>query len=210
MAVSGIFEPRPDSGRASNDYVGQFRSGEQRRGRPVSLEAFRVTTDSADVAESIEELFGGATSENDSDKEPLQVHTEAAKVEVEFISIDSGFAVFANNAFVRSCDGSVQTGGDDAGQPCPCAGLDLEGRKAFAGKGGCKPSIKATFRLRAAPDLGVFRFNSGAWSLLEAVQKAEAKVDAAREDDRTVLGHIAIEKVTTRDGRVLTLPRIVV
>lgn len=208
MAVSGIWAPRADSARAENDVVGTFRSGEVRRRQPVALTEWRVTTDSPDVAETIEQLLGGATSENDSDKESLQVHTTTSSVDVEIESIDSGFVVFSNGAFVRSCNGSVQLGGDEAGQPCPCDGLDVEQRKAFAAKGGCKPDIKVVFRLTEAPNLGRFQFRSGAWTLLESVQAVETKVDEAREDGKTVPGRIAIEQVTSKAGKQFTLPRV--
>src|SRR6202012_797635 len=105
VAVSGIFEPRPDSNRVVDDVVATLRTGEVRRRQPVSLDTFRVTTDDADVAEIIQELLGGVTSENDSDKESLQVHTTSDSVDVVFESVDSGFSVFSNNAFVRSCNG---------------------------------------------------------------------------------------------------------
>lgn len=211
MAVSGIFEPRPDTNRVVDDVVATLRTGEVRRRQPVSLDYFRVTTDDADVAEIVQELLGGEVSENDSDRESLQVHTTSSSVDVIFESVDSGFSVFSNNAFVRSCNGQVQTGGDEAGQPCPCAGLSLEERKAFAAKGGCKPSINVVFRLADAPNLGRLRFRSGAWTLLEPIQRVELAVDTAREEDKPQLrGSISIEQVQTKAGKQFKLPRVVV
>lgn len=199
-----FFEPRPES-KTYADVVGSFRSGEVRRGKPIALQEFRVTCVDTDTAEAIATLFGGEMEENDNDREPMQVRTNVNRVDVEFTKIDSSLKVFSNNEFVRSCNGSVQTGGDHTGEPCPCAGLTLQERKDS--KGGCKPSVEVTFRLKDNPELGLFRFRSGSWSLLESVQAAEAKVDNA--DGEVVSGHIAIEQVTTKIGRVLTLPRIV-
>ena len=218
MALKGIFAARPQSENNGGGIIGTFRTGIVKRGRPVSLETFRVTTDDADVAETIEQLFGGDTLENDSDKESIQVMTESNEARILVHSIDSAFSVWANNALVRTCNGFVQLSGDAAGQPCPCAELDLEGRKAYAKQGGCKPDIRVVFQLADAPDLGKFQFRSGAWTLAESIQTAEAAVDAARtaadEDDAEfvpVAGKLAIEKVTNKAGdKTFTLPRVTV
>lgn len=207
MAVSDLFEPRPDTSKTHNDTVGTFRSGEVKRGKPTTLQAFRVTCVDEDTAETISEELGGDVVEHDNDKEPLQVYTNATKVAVIFESIESGFKLWVNNEFVRSCNGQIQTGGDHAGERCPCADLTLQERKDS--KGGCRPSIEVTFRIKSLPELGLFKFRSSSWSLLESVQGAERKVDEARDDDRKVSGHIAIEQVTTKIGRTLTLPRVV-
>lgn len=207
MAIKDLFEPRPETSKTHGDVVGVFRSGEVRRGKPVALAQFRVTCVDPDTAEAIAEQFGGEMEENDSDREPMMVRTEASKVPVTFESIDSGFKLFVNNQFVRSCNGEVQTGGDHTGMPCPCAGLTIQERKDS--RGGCSPNVEVTFRLKDLPDLGLFKFRSSSWILLENVQGVERKVDEARDEGRKVSGSIAIEQITTKAGRALSIPRVV-
>ena len=213
MAIdtSGIWAPRPEAAGPRHDVVGTFRTGTVVKRRPVSLDYFRVTTDDVDVAEALEELLGGDTSENDSDREGLQVMTSASAVDVILESVDSQFSVWSNGKLVRTCNGAIQTSGDDTGRPCPCAGMTLEQRKEFSNAGGCKPAISILFRLEKAPDLGSFRFRSSAWTLMQPIQAVEAKVDEARDNDAPKLrGRIEIEQVTSTSGRTFKLPRVTV
>lgn len=204
MTVKDLFEPRENVSKTLDEFVGVFRAGEVRRGKPIALAQYRVTVVDEDTAEEISKLFGGDVEENDSDRESFQVRTDASSVDVDLLSVDSGFKMFSGSEFIRSCNGETQTGGDHAGEPCPCASLTLQERKDS--RGGCRPNVEVSFRLKAAPGLGIFKFRSSSWILLEAIQAVEAKVDNA--EGEPVPGRLRIEQVVTRAGRSLTLPRV--
>lgn len=187
MIRASVFDTAPSGAGPSGDTF-RLRNGMVRRGKPVALAVWRVTTDSSDVAETIESLFGGSTSENDSDKEPLQVMTEAEQVDIVIApgGIDTGFALWHDGKLVRKCNGETQTQGDEEGLPCPCAGMSWDERKA-AGAGTCKADVLVRFTLADAPDLGEGVFRSGNLTLMRDIQRAEARVQDAEGDTNATL-----------------------
>lgn len=187
MIRQSVFETAPQSSGPSGDTF-RLRNGMVKRGKPVALAVWRVTCDSTDVAESIVELFGGDVSENDSDKESLQVMTEAESIDIIIppAGIDTGFALWHDGKLVRKCNGETQTSGDEEGLPCPCAGLSWDERKA-AGAGTCKPDILIRLTLAQAPDLAEGIFRSGNLTLMRDIQRHEAKVQDAETDTPATL-----------------------
>ena len=178
-----IFEVAPeDAPKQYEEAVGRFRSGYQDGGgNPVSLDEWRVTTGDPVVAKAIAEAFGGEPEGwNTKGEEVLEVRTAAPSVD---IILEDGDAIKASMQLmssdfkkVRECDGIQQT--EDFGcADCVCPS-GLKDRKAAAKAGtGCKPSIAVYFRLAELPDLGKFRYYSGAWGLLEEVPGIQAKLD---------------------------------
>lgn len=178
-----IFEVAPeDKPVAYDEAVGRFRSGYQdSSGNPVSLDEWRITTGDPDVAAAVAELFGGVPDEWDTKgEEVIQILTDAPAVD---IILDDGDAVKASMVLmsadfkkIRECDGIQQTEAFECAD-CVCPS-GLKDRKAAAKAGtGCKPNVAVYFRLADAPDLGKFRYYSGAWGLLEKVPALQEELD---------------------------------
>lgn len=119
-----------------DDLVGRFRSGYVANKRPVALQEWRVTTGDPEVAEKIAALL-------DAKSDPAEWEASGE-----------------DNIEVYGSTGSVEIilEGD---RPLRQS-MVLFGRRQ---EGPATPEIVLTFRLAAAPDLGVFEFASESWAL---------------------------------------------
>ncbi|MFE7399581.1 hypothetical protein [Streptomyces sp. NPDC057557] len=221
--IRAIWETDPDAKpkerQFSTDYVGRFRSGRLVGKQPESLNEWRVTTGDPVVAAKISELLGGVSEEWDTEKEDnLEILTGSASVDIiieSSDSLDASMKLFGMSGLVHHCDGVKYLSPDeDKGEPCGCpAAFQDRKDKAKTGRGP-KPSVDLTFKLADAPELGLFRFNSGSWELVKVLHNVIADIDKAggREyaDDDTVTvkgsavrATLAIENVsyTTKAGR---------
>lgn len=202
-----IFETDPDAVRKprsfADDIVGRFRSGYQVNKRPASLTRWRVTTGDPDVAAAVHRLFGGEAPQqwDATGEDNLEVFTDAPKVKIILAGRDAvrqEMVLWGRAGAIRHCDGVEQTG-DNAGRPCECPAL-LADRKDAAKRGtGCVPSTSVTFRLHDQPDLGLFRFSTGSWSLVREITDAE---EALADLDGPALAWLALEQIEYEaDGR---------
>ncbi|MET9959298.1 hypothetical protein ABZ128_09450 [Streptomyces sp. NPDC006326] len=216
--IRRIWETDPDSKprerQFSNDFVGRFRSGRLVGKQPEALSEWRVTTGDPVVAAEIARLMGGDPEEWDTDKEDnIEILTDSSSIEIIIESsdkIDASMKLFGMTGLVHHCDGvEFLSPDEDKGTPCGCPPL-LQDRKDKAKAGrGPKPSIDVVFKLAKAPDLGLFRFNSGSWELVKVLHNVLADVDAY---DGPVRATLAIENVsyTTKAGRDVSYNKPVV
>ena len=172
MPLNKIFTSTPTFG--ADDIVGRGRAGQQIQGRPIALSEWRFTTGDPAVASAVAELFGGEPQkwETQSD-EALEVLSTTAVLPVELTGLTSEFVLWGrSNKPIRTCNGATQN--DDSKNACVCPSDLREHKEAAKAGTACQPSVRALFRLSAAPDLGLFRFNSASWQLAEAVNELEA------------------------------------
>lgn len=200
-------ESRPKKRESfADDIVGRFRSGRLVGKMPESLNAWRVTTGDPVVAAEIATRFGGEPAEWDTDKEDsTEILTDAASVPIIIASsaaLDASMKLFGNSGLIHHCDGfEYLSPEEEKGDPCGCPETMSERKdKAKSGRGP-KPSIDLTFRLADNPDLGIFRFNSGSWSLVDVLADVIGDIEAY--DGAPVRANLAIEHVayTTKAGR---------
>lgn len=163
--------PKGDGGNPYyNDVVGRFHGGYLNGRKPVSLDAWRVTSDDPAVIDAIAKLYGGEPQEveaGDKDDVLHEVFTEATSIPVLLESRDAIGCEFV----LWSRDGKVIMRGDgqtinNGTEPDPGAELPIAERKEKA-KNGLIPAPEVTvyFRLADAPDLGIFRFiKRDAWN----------------------------------------------
>lgn len=217
-----IYETDPDSkprprNKFSDDQVGRFRSGLVVGKMPQALSEWRVTTDDQDVADRIADLFGGTPSEWDTEKaDNIEIMTEAKSVKILIEgpkALRQRMALYGNGGAIHVCDGAYFISGhpeeEEVGDACGCP-RDLQTRKEKAKKGtGPKPDITFWFRLVDEPDLGVFMFKTGSWSILPDLEEIEAKLG---DGDGPFEATLALEHVeyTTRGGREVSYHRPVV
>ncbi|MFJ9111083.1 hypothetical protein [Streptomyces sp. NPDC102283] len=185
--------------------VGSFRTGRLAEGRPQALDAWRVTTDDAEVAARIANLLGGQTQPNKGGGKPA--HEVLTKVETVRVLMDGPNAVAAHmilwgsKGIIHQCDGfEFLSPEEKKGQPCRCPPV-FEDRKVAAKEGrGPVPSINLTFRIAAEPALGEFHFMTSSWQM--AAQLSDL-TDALKRVNGPAICDLTLELVvyTTKTGR---------
>lgn len=158
MPIHPLFAEAPR--QFADDFVGRVRTGTQLNGRPMALGTFRSTTGDPEIAAAIAAEFGGSPNDWDTTGEDsIEVITEATLIDIQMNSLKSEYLLWGRNGLIRSCDGVTQNDGSD----CYCkATYDNQRDWNAANKQGiaCGPSVSATFKLGALPDLGIWSFNS--------------------------------------------------
>lgn len=193
----------PKKQKFADDIVGRFRSGYQANKRPVALSEWRVTTGDPEVADAIARLLDGDEPQpwDASGEDNLEVFTKAPEVDI-IIDPQRGLRQSLilwgrNGKIIRKTDGeTILYPEDQQGEPDPDAGKSLAERKQLARDGvGPEPQIELYFRLADDPDLGLFKFQSGSWSMVSDL--AYHGVPEALEDaDGPQLATLRIEEVS--------------
>lgn len=195
------------SAAGKDDIVGKFRSGYQVNKRPASLTEWRVTTGDPDVAKTVQSMLGGdkpqeweATGEDN-----LEVFTDSGSVDIVLAgpaAIEARMLIWAKGAKrIVTCEGTVF---ETEGAPYSCETGGFRNRREHEEAGHvCEPRITIEFRLADAPDLGIFRFETGAWSLASVVSRA---IGDLQKIDGPAKASLALEKVEMKDGKSFTKP----
>jgi hypothetical protein len=198
-----IFETDPEAApkprqRFSDDVVGRFRSGYQLNNRPAALTEWRVTTGDPEVADAIRALLGGEEPQpwDAKGEDNLETFTKAKSVEILLDgprSVRSSMVLWGRNGkAIRRCDGVDQIG-DGKGKGCECPASFAERKEAAKAGTGCDPQIEVYFRLAADPDLGIFKFQTGSWSM---VRDLGAEEDKLAEIDGPARATLELEEVS--------------
>lgn len=220
LKIFGGADGAPEKKKFADDVVGRFRSGYVANKRPVALQEWRVTTGDPDVADKISDLLGGeAPKEWDaSGEDNIEVFSASGDVEV---ILDGSNALRQamilwgrNGKIIRKSDGETIVYPDDLkGTPDPQAGQTLAERKAEAKAGtGAEPQIEVYFRLAEDPDLGIFKFQSGSWSLASDLgyHGTEDEIAEIAESGSKIRASLSLEEVSftakngPRAGQVVT------
>lgn len=174
-------QPKPRD-KFADDVVGRFRSGHQLNKRPVALTEWRVTTGDPEVADAIAELLGGdAPQEWDaSGEDKIEVFTATKSVPV---ILDGPKALRQrmvlwgrNNKIISDSDGETLS----TGEPDPDRDLSFQERKAKARDGiGAQPQIDVFFRIKGHEDLGIFKFQTGSWSMAQDLARDDTEQELA-------------------------------
>ena len=209
MALKIFGEDGPKKAtRTASDIVGRFRSGYQVNDRPVALQNWRITSGDPEVADKVADLFGASQdpqSWETKGEDNLEVFTEAPSIDVLLDgpkSIRQAMVLYGRKGIIRVSDGETITYPDeDKGKPDPQAGQTIAERKDAARQGtGHEPRIEVFFRLADDPDLGVFKFQSGSWSLTSdlAYNDVEQEIEDlhADHDGAPILASLALEEVS--------------
>ncbi|QNJ56531.1 recombination directionality factor [Arthrobacter phage Niobe] len=172
-----IFGDNPETASAprkrfADDVVGRFRSGHQINNRPAALSEWRVTTGDPEVADAIHEILGGDAPQDWEAKGEDNIEVFTASKEVEIIlegekSLRQKMVLWSRaGKLVQSGDGQTIDYPEDKVGPDPDAALSFQERKAKARDGiGAEPQIEVYFRLADDPELGIFKFQTGSWSM---------------------------------------------
>lgn len=204
MAID-LFDPnnQPSGGaRYSDDVVGKFRSGYQINKRPASLSAWRVTTGDPDVADYVSSQFDGDQPQewDATGEDNLEVFTKAESVDIILAgtsAIEARMLIWSRGAKrIVNCEGDAV---DTDGKPYECTLGGFRNRKEHEEAGHvCEPRISITFRLADNPDLGLFRFETGAWSLASVIARAIGDLSKIDGDAKATL---ALELVDLGDRK---------
>jgi hypothetical protein len=159
MAIHPLFAEAPKE-KFGDNFVGRVRTGTQLNGRPMALGTFRFTTGDPELAAAIAEEFGGTPSDwATTGEDNLEVITDVKSIDIQMNSLKSEYLLWGRNGLIRSCDGVTQNDSSD----CYCKATYSNQRDwNAANKQGiaCGPSVSATFKLSALPDVGIWSFNS--------------------------------------------------
>jgi hypothetical protein len=185
--------------RFADDIVGRFRSGYQLNGRPAALTDWRVTTGDPEVAAAIFDLLGGDAPQEWEAKGEDNLEVFSASPSVEIIlegtkAIRQQMILWGRNGKpIQAGDGETLTYPDDQkGQPDPDAQLTFAERKQKARDGiGAEPQIEIYFRLADNPDLGIFKFQTGSWSMASDLAYADVEGDLADYASDSETGRVA-------------------
>ncbi|USL85062.1 holin [Arthrobacter phage SWEP2] len=200
-------QPKPRQSFA-DDVVGRFRSGYQLNNRPAALSEWRITTGDPDVAKELHDLLGGdAPQEWDSKGEDnIELFSSSPAVEILMDgpkALRQRMVLWGRNGkLIQSGDGeTLDYPEDKKGQPDPDAELTFQERKKRGQDGiGPVPQIEVYFRLAANPDLGIFKFQTGSWSLAQDLVRDDVEGDledyTADSETGTVKGVLALEEVS--------------
>ncbi len=189
----------------SSDVVGTIRTGKMdaRSNTPYSLEAFRFTADHPDITKKLAELYGGKPDEWETAKpDKYELLSEASSLLVEVRHFDSEFILWGANKPIRVCDGQTQK--DEDGDPCQCPGDYWEHREMAAKGKACKPNVSSKLILVDAPELGMFKFQSGSWLLASDVTEIEAYLADSAHGSQM---EFSIETYETKQGQTRQRPR---
>ncbi|MGN5634893.1 recombination directionality factor [Streptomyces sp. AC154] len=174
--------------------------------RPQALDAWRVTTDDADVAARVASLMGGEPQPNEGGGGSLAYEVLTSRESVRILlngpaAVAARMVLWGSKGIIHECDGmEFLSPKEKKGQPCGCPPL-LENRRLEAKSGrGPMPSIDITFRMAAAPVLGSFHFMTSSW--LMAAQLSDL-LDALERVDGPAVCDLTMELVvyTTKAGR---------
>ncbi|MFI8522318.1 hypothetical protein ACIGEZ_31555 [Streptomyces sp. NPDC085481] len=187
--------------------AGRFHQGRLSDGRPQTLDAWRVTTDDADVAARVAGFLGGEPRPNEGTGGAGLAYEVLTSRESVRVLLDGPDAVAAHmvlrgsKGIIHECDGvEFLSPEKKKGQPCGCPPL-LEDRKLAARNGrGPMPSIDITFRIAAAPALGTFHFMTGSWQMTAQLSEL---TDALERVGGPAVCDLAMELVvyTTKTGK---------
>lgn len=216
MPIPDIFNPDMQSASSgqsfADDVVGRFRSGYQIAGRPQALTDWRITTGDPAVAEAIRSEMGGDEPQEWDCKgeDNLEVFTSSASVDIVIpspSSIEARMLIWARGQKrIVTCSGDIY---ETEGAPYECSEGGYRNRREHEEQGhACEPNLSITFRLAANPDLGLFKFQSGAWSLASVIAKAIGKATDVYEDHdgAAIAASLALEEVEMKDGKKFTKP----
>lgn len=172
-------EPKPSNGSV---VVGRFRSGRIEGRTPVALDKWCVTTGDPAVADVVANVLGSDVREWETQGEDnLEVLADASSVQIvpaDTSAIASELKLWGPGGVItHHCDGVTFLDDRRKGKPCGCLEL-LTDRKAMAKIGrGPKPDVSITFRLLAAPRVGMFRIQSGSWDLARVLEEYLVALD---------------------------------
>lgn len=192
----------------SDDTVGRLHSGTTETNAkgvsfPVALTEWMIRTDDMHVAEKVAEILGGTPDADDESPNEnfisVQTAAESIPVIIDADGIDFDLKQWANSKLTHHCDGRVFLSHpfDDGaiGAACGCPELFAERKQRATAGMGPKPSITVMFRLAAAPDLGLFKWLSGSWSLASVLHEVANAMDT-HGGGGPVLADLTLEQVS--------------
>jgi hypothetical protein len=199
----GADAPKAEKSGYQDDVVGRFRGGHQLGNQPVALQEWRVTTGDPEVADKVHEILGGDAPQEWEAKgeDNLEVFTASSEVEIIIekpSALRQRMVLWGRNGkLIQAGDGqTLDYPEDKKGQPDPDAMLSFQERKQKGRDGtGPEPSIELIFRLAEEPDLGLFRYQTGSWSLVSDLAYNGVE-DALAEIDGPAKAVLALEEVS--------------
>jgi hypothetical protein len=164
-------------GRPKWETDGQLRAGKQYGNAPRTLDTWRITVDSEELATAVANFYGGTVETwEPKGADRWEVITDQETIAVKVVSYKDEMLLWRGGGGppVRACDGTNRTDNNDPGGPCKCAAdyPVFRDRKTAAGqKEACTPQMEMVFELHdIKKDNGepiVLKWVTQAWMFLE-------------------------------------------
>lgn len=192
--------------------IGKVHSGKMDGKTPVALDHWEFSTGDADTATALGEYFRAEVIDTRSESENfLRIEdTRTASLDVLLAgpqALTSDMKLWVNGKLLHHCDGerflSVDNEpGATIGDACGCPRLFNDRKEAAKVFRGPKPSIKLVFALAGAPELGLFSFSTGSWTMAEELWKYEEALGDL-EGQGQIAAKLKLEHIeyTTKKGR---------
>jgi hypothetical protein len=157
---------------AWTEAVGNLRSGKQYPGQgPTTLPEWRLTADTKDIAQAIADQYGGDVQEWETTKsDRFEVLTTTPSLAVQLHACRAEMILWGNRVPTRVCDGQTRSDQNQPGDPCKCANdyPNIKSRKDAARVNeACAPSVQLLLGLVDLPDVGLFKWTTSSWLVLE-------------------------------------------
>ncbi|MCM1965132.1 hypothetical protein [Streptomyces sp. G1] len=164
--------------------VGRLSSQGVEGQQEISPPGWLLTTADGEVAKAAAQLFGGTPKSRAASPDVMEVLLEADAIGVCLAGAASVARRFVRRdgaKVVHVCDGGrFLVPASRLGRHCGCPSLAID-RKIAARKGvGPKPEVELQFRLRAAPELGIFSLESSSWALAESLDEVGVPLKGER------------------------------
>lgn len=205
--MSRIFQPRERVSRNfADDIVGRFRSGYQVNKRPAALTEWRVTSGDPEVLGAVRGLLGGDEIQEWEAKgeDNLEVFTDVASVNILLENedaIEARMVIWARGQKrIVTCEGDVY---ETEGGPYVCeTGEFTTKREHEESDHVCEPVIRIRFRLADDPDLGLFEFQTGSWSMATVIGQEIYALQKAldKSEGEPVKATLSLEQVEYESG----------
>ncbi|GAA2085117.1 hypothetical protein GCM10009801_46660 [Streptomyces albiaxialis] len=191
--------------RHSSNISGIFRFGRCVASRLDIKDKWRIEVDSAARALKTIRAIGGTQESSDN---PISVALNTSSVlvliEPEWISFD--MTLWGPKGLRHHCDGtSIISPKGKQGNPCGCPSTFTERKKRA--KLGTGPQVNTVilFNLAAAPEIGLFRFQSPSWRFAESIPGFRSELPETQGSTFCELSIQPIEFTSSQDRKVTYL-----
>lgn len=166
--------------------VGRIRMGATepgqggKRGRPVRLDTWRLTSRDHQRLHHAAVLYGGQVRAWDGHDGQYVLDTTVAELPIVLIpgqTISQWYELWSGGGCQRRCDGHTETLAD---KPCMCPAYDERAELAKDGKA-CKPTTRLNVLLPEVPGIGCWRLEThGYYAAVELAGTAQLLEEATR------------------------------
>lgn len=191
--------------------VGRVRMGATdqaggKRGRPIRLDNWRLTSRDKHRLEHAAHLYGGTVTSWDGHDGQYVLDTQTPELPIVLIpgqTITQWYELWSGGGCKRRCDGHTETLAD---QPCMCPAYDERSELAKDGKA-CKPTTRLNVLLPEVPGIGCWRLETHGYYAAVELAGTAALLEEATRRGALLPARLRIDQRTqVRNGKTSRFP----